>query len=109
MDWITQARADAIEYWLRGHRNVRRPLTAAVPLLVCLCFHHLAQEPTPSNDEIKNWIRQHLGLTTSLGGIYGAIRNAIALNELQDHRIMGQRYLTPHQELLDAYLRKYRL
>jgi hypothetical protein len=115
---VTRAEVAAVEDWLMGHRNVRRPLTVAAPLLALICALHAKGEYFPVRKRVAAWLRDngHAEWTSEHpNAVDKAIQVAVALDEIEIHwaiaegnvaampSILRRRYLVPNAELMDAF------
>jgi hypothetical protein len=102
-------RVAAVEAWLGAHRNVRRPLTVASPLLAVICALFEKQHPLPTRRALSE------ALECNIFSIDGAISTALGEGEItEEYRyepgnvaahasIRRRRYILPSQELYDVY------
>lgn len=115
---VIRAEVAAVEDWLAGHRNVRRPLTVAAPLLALVCALHKRQLHFPVRRRVAEWLRDngHAEWTSERpNAVDKVIQVALALDEIEIHHaiepgntathasVIRRRYLVPNAELLAAF------
>jgi hypothetical protein len=115
---VTRAQVAAVEDWLAGHRNVRRQLTVAAPLLALVCALNQRNERFPARRRVAEWLRDngHAAWNSKHpNSVDKAIQVALAMDEIEIRltvqegnigahaSVLRQRYLVPSQELRDAF------
>jgi hypothetical protein len=115
---VPRYRIDAVEAWLYGHRNVRRPLNVAAPLLALVCALYHNRSPFPARRRVAAWLRDegHAAWQSERpNSVDKAITVAVTLDEIEIRwadepsemagrpSVVRRRYLVPSQELLAAY------
>jgi hypothetical protein len=116
---VPKYKVEAVEQWLFTHRNVRRPLNVAAPLLALVCALHEKEQRFPVRRRVAEWLRDNDFAewnSNRPNSVDKAITVACALDEIEirwdyeegsirDHRSMvRRRYLIPSRELWEAYL-----
>ena len=115
---VTRAQILAVDDWLTRHRNVRRPLTVAAPLLALVCALHHKEQYFPTRSRIAAWLRDEGYAeweSERPNSVDKAIQAAVSLQEIEiryavhegnaaaGQSILRRRYLVPSRQLLYAF------
>ena len=106
---VAQYRVETVGEWLADHRNVRRPLTVATPLLAVVCALYEKNHPLPTRRALSeafdcNIFSIDAALSTALGE--GEVTEEYRYFDgdvLARRSIRRRRYVLPSEQLYHAY------